>query len=235
MVAWSLVNGADFWGETNPARHGRIVHQRFERLREKPPVEIVSLNHWIAEGKLPLVERRTVRVPPPTPEGVWLEWIAELKTAAEPVKLAAGEHVYDGLGIRFVPRMDRGNALNSNGAASIEKTNGEDAAWYAYHGADSTVAFFDHPRNPRHPNAFFAMNKAFGHMSAAPTFRAPFDLGVGGSIRFHWGVLAFRGEPRAEMLERRFQSWSRGRRRLRPWFSRTRPGLLFRRLTDSCF
>src|SRR5215831_6405639 len=29
MVAWSAVNGIDFWGETNPARHGRIVHQRF--------------------------------------------------------------------------------------------------------------------------------------------------------------------------------------------------------------
>jgi hypothetical protein len=209
MVAWSLVNGVDFWGETNPARHGRIMHQRFERLREKPPVEIVAINHWIAEGKLLLVERRTVRVPPPTPDGVWLEWITELETAAEAVKLAAGEHVYDGLGIRFIPSMDGGNVLNSNGTATIEKANGENAVWCAYHGAGSSVAFFDHPTNPRHPNAFFVMNKAFGYMSAAPTFREPFDLAVGGSIRFRWGVLAFGGEPKAETLQRRFRSWSK--------------------------
>jgi hypothetical protein len=212
MVAWSLVNGVDFWGETNPARHGRIVHQRFERLRERPPVEIVSINHWIAEGKLLLVERRTVRVPPPTPDGVWLDWITELKTAAEPVKLAAGQHVYDGLGIRFVPSMDGGNVLNSNGTASIEKANGENATWCAYHGAGSSVAFFDHPKNPRHPNAFFVMNKAFGYMSAAPTFREPFDLALNQSIRFHWGVLAFSGDPKAEALQRRFQSWRKENR-----------------------
>lgn len=208
MVAWSEVNGIDFWGETNPGRHGRIVHQRFERLREAPAAEIVSVNHWIAEGKLLLVERRTVRAPPPA-EGVWLDWTSELRTAGEPVKLAAGQHVYNGLGIRFIPAMDGGGVLNSNGTATIEKANGEAAAWCAYHGAVAGVAFFDHPGNPRHPNAFFVMNKAFGYMSAAPTFREPFDLAAGQSIRLHWGVLAFSGEPKAEALQRRFQSWSK--------------------------
>ena len=209
MVAWSLVNGVDFWGETNPARHGQIVHQRFERLRERPAVEIVSINHWIAEGKLLLVERRTVRVPPPTAEGVWLDWITELKTAAEPVKLAAGEHVYDGLGIRFIPSMDGGGVVNSNGTDTIQKANGENAAWCAYHGGGAGVAMFDHPTNQRHPNAFFVMAKAFGYLSAAPTFREPFDLAVGQSIRFHWGVLAFSGEPKAGTFQRRFESWKK--------------------------
>jgi hypothetical protein len=53
------------------------------------------------------------------------------------------------------------------------------------------------------------MNKAFGYMSAAPTFREPFDLAQGQSIRFHWGVLAFRGEPDSATLNRRFQSWGK--------------------------
>jgi len=207
MVAWSEVNGIDFWGEVNPARHGQIVHQRFERLKDSPAAEIISINHWIAEGKLLLVERRTVRVPPPD-NGTWVEWITELKAATEPVQLAAGQHTYNGLGIRVIPEMDGGRVLNSNGTATIEKANGEAALWCAYHGAGSTVAFFDHPRNPRHPNAFFVMNKAFGYMSAAPTFREPFQLARGESIRFHWGVLAFRGEPDAATLSRRFQSWS---------------------------
>ncbi len=209
MVAWSEVNGIDFWGETNPARHGQIVHQRFESLREKPAAEIVAINHWIAEGKLLLRERRTVRVPPPLAEGVWLDWITELTAANEPVKLAAGEHPYNGLGIRVAPRMDGGNVQNSNGTATIEKANGEAATWCAYHGDGAGVAFFDHPENPRHPNAFFVMNDTFGYMSAAPTFYEPFHLDPGQSIRFHWGVLAFSGAIRSEPFQRRFESWSK--------------------------
>lgn len=209
MAAWSEVNGIDFWGEVNPARHGQIVHQRFERLRERPEAEIDSLNHWVAEGKLLLTERRTVRVPPPSSEGVWLEWTTELKAAAGPVKLAAGQHTYNGLGIRFIPGMDGGGVLNSNGAATIGTANGEAAKWCAYHGGGAGVAMFDHPGNPRHPNAFFVMNKPFGYLSAAPTFREPFDLAAGETIRFHWGVLGFAGEPERESLERRFQAWSK--------------------------
>jgi hypothetical protein len=140
MLAWSEVNDIDFWGEVNPARHGQILHQRFERLRHSPAVELVSLNHWVAEGQLLLVERRTIRVTPPR----------------------------DGAG----------------------------------------VALFDDPSNPRHPNPFFVMNKAFGYLSAAPTFHAPFQLERGQSIRFHWGVLAFDGAPQPHLLERRFSRWA---------------------------
>ena len=205
MVAWSEVNGIDFWGEVNPARHGQIVHQSFERLK---PGEIISVNHWIAEGKLLLIERRTVRVAV-ADGGTWVEWITELKPAKDPVKLAAGEHVYNGLGIRVTPDMDGGRVLNSNGTATIEKANGEAAKWCAYTGAGASIAFFDHPSNRRHPNAFFVMNKAFGYMSAAPTFREPFDLAPGQSIRFRWGVLAFAGDPRKDSLDRRFEAWSK--------------------------
>jgi hypothetical protein len=56
------------------------------------------------------------------------------------------------------------------------------------------------------------MNKAFGYMSAAPTFREPFDLALNQSIRFRWGVLAFSGDPKAAMLQRRFQSWRKENR-----------------------
>ncbi len=37
MLAWSGVNGFDFWGKVNPAPHGRIVHQRFETARQSSP------------------------------------------------------------------------------------------------------------------------------------------------------------------------------------------------------
>ncbi|MCX6623091.1 MAG: PmoA family protein [Acidobacteria bacterium] len=207
MVAWSEVNGIDFWGEKNPGHHGQIVHQRFEKLRRKPVYEIVARNHWVADGKVLLVERRTIRVPEPAEDGTWLEWITELQAANGPVKLAAGPHVYDGLGVRVPRPMDGGTVLNSNGTATIEKANGERALWCAYHGAGKSIAFFDHPSNPRHPNPFFVMNNKFGYMSAAPTFREPFELAAKGKIRFHWGVLAFTGEPKADALNARFKAW----------------------------
>jgi hypothetical protein len=209
MVAWSEVNGIDFWGEVNPAPHGSIVHQRFERLKDGRAAEIVALNHWIANGKRLLTERRTVRVPAPDTEGVWLDWTTELAAGNDPVRLAAGGHVYNGLGLRVVPSMDGGAVLNSRGTNTIERANGEAAAWCAYSGAGLGVAFFDHPSNPRHPNAFFVMNKDFGYMSAAPTFRAPFELAPQGHLRFRWGVLTFRGAPDAAALDRRFASWSK--------------------------
>ena len=56
------------------------------------------------------------------------------------------------------------------------------------------------------------MNKPFGYMSAAPTFREPFDLVEGQSIRFHWGVLAFSDDFGPDLLQRRYASWSKENR-----------------------
>jgi len=210
MVAWSEVNGIDFWGETNPARHGPIAHQKFERVRDGARGEIRALLHWTAEGRLHLVERRTILVPPPGDDGVWLEWITELEAASGPVKLAAGQHVYNGLGIRFIHEWDGHSVLNSNGTATIDKANGEPAKWCAYHAPGGGVAIFDHPTNPRHPSPFFVMNKAFGYLSAAPSFKeGAFELAAKQKIRFRWGVLTFRGAPQPDALNRRFEAFGR--------------------------
>jgi hypothetical protein len=116
MAAWSEVNGIDFWGEVNPAPHGRIDHQRFERLIEGSVAQLVAINHWTADGKLLLEERRIVTAPPPGEDGVWLEWVTELKAAGGAVKLGAGKHVYNGLGLRVIPEMDGGGVVNSLGS-----------------------------------------------------------------------------------------------------------------------
>jgi len=209
MVAWSAVNGIDFWGETNPGRHGTIVHQRFEGQVQSAGGQLVSVNHWLAEGKHLLTERRTIRVAAPGEEGLWLDWITELTPASDPVRVAAGEHVYNGLGIRFIHEMDGGEVLNANGAATIEKANGGNAPWCFYKKGEAGVALFDHPSNPHHPNPFFVMNQPFGYLSAAPTFRESFDLAAGRTLRFHWGVLAFPTVPSGAVLQHRFQSWTR--------------------------
>lgn len=209
MVAWSALDGFDFWGEVNPAPHGQIVHQRFERVSEGDAAVIVAVNHWVAEGALRLVERRTLRVPPPRPEGIWLEWTSEFE-AARDVALGAGEHPYNGLGARFVDALAGGGVRNSRGTVEIAKANGEAARWCAFYGAPGGVAFFDHPSNPRHPTPFFVMNKPFGYLSAAPTFHdRTFHLKTGDRLRFQWGVLSYQGTRSAKSLDRIFDNWAR--------------------------
>lgn len=216
MLAWSELDGFDFWGETNPAPHGQIVHQSFHNRVQNGKLEIVALNHWVADRELRLVERRTILARPPQAEGLWLEWVSEL-TAPHGASLQTGEHVYDGLGIRFIPSMDGAEVLNERGTTSIEKANGEQARWCSYFGPlarpgqSGGVALFDHPSNPRHPTPFFVMNKPFGYLSAAPTFRGGFELRSGETLTFRWGVLSYLGRPEAATLNHRFQQWtSRG-------------------------
>jgi hypothetical protein len=210
MLAWSDVNGFDFWGEVNPGRHGRIVQRGRPVLRRKGPPAVMALNHWVAEGRLLLAERRSLRAIAPAPEAVWVEWESELRAAAEPVTLSAAGHVYNGLGIRFGREMDGGRVLNARGTTQIQQADGEPSEWCAYWGgapeAVYGVAIFDHPENPRYPTPFFVMRAPFGYLSAAPTYREPFRLRPGEALRLRWAVAVFAGPPEAARLE----GWRRG-------------------------
>ncbi|HWQ56424.1 MAG TPA: PmoA family protein [Bryobacteraceae bacterium] len=210
MVAWSAVDGIDFWGEVNPAPHGQIVHQRFERLADGNPAVITALNHWLAGGRVHLEERCTLEIHAPRAEGIWLDW-ESVFTAPQGASLSSGTHPYNGLGIRFVHGMDGGNVLNERGTREIAKANGEAARWCTYYGEAGGVAFFDHPSNPRHPTPFFVMNRPFGYLSAAPTFHDnTFTLKKGEKLGFRWGVLSYSGKPEPGTLDRLFEAWARG-------------------------
>ena len=217
MLAWSNVNGYDFWGETNPAPHGQIVHERLLRRRTSPP-EVTVANRWVADGRLLLWERRTLRAPEPAGDAVWLEWESELEAVSEPVVISAEKHVYNGLGIRFIREMDRGRVLNSAGATVIKQADGQEAEWCAYgaevEGQTYGVAIFNSPRNPRHPTPFFVMSEPFGYLSAAPTYREPFRLELRQRLRLHWAVVAFLGAADTSRLNDWYRRWSARVRRV---------------------
>ncbi len=211
MLAWSGVDGIDFWGETNPARHGRLVHVKFEKRTKN---SLTSLIHWNAEGRLLLVESRSISAPK-QPSGLTvLDWDSTLH-APEKVRLGTDGHVYNGLGVRVAESMDYGEVLNSNGTDTIEKANGEPAKWCVYTGklgeGTASIAFFDHPGNPRHPSPFFVMNNKFGYMSAAPTFREDIFLAKGERIRFRWRVLVWQGAKRRGEVDSLYRAWEGGR------------------------
>lgn len=213
MLAWTNVNGFDFWGETTPGEHGQIVHQRFLKTAEKPAASITALNHWVANGKVLLTENLTLTAPALTPDAVWLEWESELRAQEAPVTLSAAEAEYNGLGIRFPHSMDGGKVLNARGMTTIEKANGAEAPWCTYNGAmkngdPAGVAVFDHPQNPRHPTAFFVMNDPFGYVSAAPTFRQPFEVAVGQTLRLRYAVVSYLGAADRQRLDGLFEKWA---------------------------
>jgi len=207
MLGWNDINGFQFWGEGAP-NQGMIVHQRFEEIREKPPASIRAVNNWLAGDNLLLVERRTVRVLSLASDCVALEWDSELTARAQAVTLSAAKHPYDGLGIRYINAMDKGKVLNAKGTAEIERANGEEANWCAYYGGSYGSAIFDHPANPRHPAAFFVMNTPFGYLSAAPTFREPFHLNSGESLRLRYAVISYLGAPEGDRLDRLYKKWT---------------------------
>ncbi len=214
MLAWSNVNGLDFWGETNPGEHGQIVHQKFLELSQRTPAVISALNHWVAKGKLYVIEKQTIRVPAPTVDLVRFDWESEITAGKEALTIDASKHPYNGLGVRFPHSMDLGKTLNSNGTTDFKKASGERAKWCSYCGSMGegkglvSLAMFDAPENPRHPTPFFVMNDKFGYMSAAPSFHEGFSLKPGQSLRFRWGLVAFLGEPERARLDALYTQWA---------------------------
>lgn len=211
MLAWSGVDGIDFWGETNPARHGSLVHVKFEKRSAN---SLTSLVHWNAEGRLLLVESRTITAPKQPSDLTLLDWDSTL-TAPNDVLLGTAGHNYNGLGLRVAESMDLGEVLNSNGTNTIKQANGEAARWCAYSGklgaGAAGIAIFDHRSNPRHPSPFFVMNDKFGYMSAAPTFREDFRLAKGEKLRFRWRVAVWHGSKNREQIDRLYHAWEGGR------------------------
>ncbi|MFN0166097.1 MAG: PmoA family protein [Bryobacteraceae bacterium] len=207
MLAWSAINGFDFWGETTPGRHGQIIDDRFLKQDRR---RLTARNEWRAEGELLLSEIRTIAAPKQPKDVTLVDWESEL-TAETKVLLSAGKHPYNGLGVRVTPSMDFGDVLNSAGTTEIKKANGEPAVWCAYHGKVAAgwagIAMFNHPGNPRHPTPFFVMNDKFGYMTAAPTFYDSFPLEKGERIRFRWRVAAWNGRREKMEIDRMYKQW----------------------------
>lgn len=216
MLGWTDVNGFDFWGEpkSTPGPHGFIAHQKFERMREKSG-ELTAVNHWVADDRVLLVERRTLIAHPPA-DTLTLDWESELEAAGGAVTLKAHKLHFDGLGIRFIHKMDGGKTLNSVGTNAFEQASGQAARWCAYSGelesgGPGGAAIFDHPSNPRHPSPFFVIKSPFGYLSAAPTFYDPLRMVPRHPLRLRYRVVTFVGEPDQAKLDSLYAAWASGR------------------------
>ena len=128
-----------------------------------------------------------------------------------------GGHHYYGLGMRFLKSMDGGGRFFNASKQPGNVVNGSErlvaARWCAYtaraDGKPVTVAIFDHPSNPRHPNKMFTMTPPFAYLSATLNlWKEPLLLKAGAKLKLSYAVAAWDGETSAAEIESLYEKWS---------------------------
>jgi hypothetical protein len=114
--------------------------------------------------------------------------------------------------------MDQGGRFFNAAGQPGEVVRGSErlvpAKWAAYtakaDGKSVTVAIFDHPKNPRHPNKMFTMSPPFAYLSATLNlWKEPMDLKAGQDLDLRYGVAVWDGETPAEVVEALYAQWAK--------------------------
>jgi hypothetical protein len=210
-------DGVDFWSE-GPANGTQKPAKLGDAKSEGGKAGFVQDLNWVGPaGKTILVERRAIEVAPSADgkPGTFVNWNTRftLPQGADSAKLY-GSH-YFGLGMRFIVSMDQGGRFFNSAEKPGEPVRGSEslvaARWCAYtakaDGKPVTVAVFDHPKNPRHPNKFFTMSP-FAYISATLNlWKEPMVLKAGEKLDLRYGVALWDGEVTAEQVEALYGKW----------------------------
>jgi len=225
-------NGVNFWEETAGAGTQKPrgeVETVSDPFLGSPCTRIIQTLDWAdVQGKQLLVERREVGVaaitlsgtvgrPLARPDVTLALWTSELSPAAgvEAVKLD-GHHYY-GLGMRFVQSMDTGGRFFNSSQLPGDVVRGSErlvaAKWCAYtakaDGKPVTVAIFDHPSNPRHPNKIFTMSSPFAYLSATLNlWKEPLLVKAGAKLKLSYAAALWDDETPAAQIEALYEKWS---------------------------
>lgn len=219
-------NGVNFWEETAGAGtekpRGDLDHAVGSVL-DAPCTRIIQTLDWTdAHGKKLLVERREIGgTAPKGPAPVTLVlWNSEFSPAEGVDAVKLDGHHYYGLGMRFVKSMDTGGRFFNASKEPGDIVHGSErlvaAKWCAYtakaEGKPVTVAIFDHPSNPRHPNKMFTMTPPFAYLSATLNlWKEPLLLKAGGKLKLSYAVAVWDGETPAEQIESLYEKWSKAK------------------------
>jgi len=219
------VDGVDFWAEEAGAGTQKSV--AVEKVRSSTEdggrkAAFVQQLEWInpCGPKTLLTERRAIevtvlKVPKPV---TLVTWNTRLRPAAGVESAKLDGHHYYGLGMRFLASMDQGGRFFNAAGQPGEVVRGSErlvpAKWAAYtakaDGKSVTVAIFDHPKNPRHPNKMFTMSPPFAYLSATLNlWKEPMDLKAGQDLDLRYGVAVWDGETPAEVVEALYAQWAK--------------------------
>jgi hypothetical protein len=214
------VDNVDFWGE----QPGAGIEKSIESVSKKSnssddatQVELTQKLDWVdpKTGKPLVKENRQIQAfTSPELKATLLSWHTTLEPAGKESVVLGGEH-YFGLGMRFVTSMDEEGDFLTPDNKEGESIRGSEkltpARWCAYRskadGKPVTVAIFDSPANPRHPNKFFTM-RPFAYMAATLNlWKEPMTLKAGEPLKLTYGVAAWDGHIDAAEIEKTYQQW----------------------------
>ena len=219
-------NGVNFWeegGGSGSEKPRGPLDTASGRFHDAPCERLIQNLDWTdARGKQLLVEHREVGVVALQESApvTFVLWDSELSPAAGVDAVKLGGNSYYGLGMRFLTSMDSGgrffNSSKQSGEAIDPNNRGARlvaAKWCAYTAkAESkpvTVAIFDHPSNPRHPNKIFTLTGAFAYLSATlDLWREPLVVKAGAKLKLSYAVAVWDGETPAEQIQSLYEKWS---------------------------
>ena len=205
----------DFWSEGgNPATKGRIVVRNRSQVKAEAD-RFVSRNRWqrASDGLVLLTERREIRPLDSGTKRAHLLTVDSRQKARRDVTLLqeCNETVaYYGLCLQMPSDMSHGLVLNSHGDTGRAGIEGLGARWCAYYtnvAPARGVAIFDHPDNPRHPNAWFTLESGF--LATSVVAHEDYALEAGDRLRLRYGVLAFEGPLNRRLIDRAYRHWVR--------------------------
>jgi hypothetical protein len=214
-------DNVDFWGEQPNAGIEKFRARESIRTRVYSGGgwgEFTNSLDWVdPQTDKPLLQeiRRVRAFGGPDLKVTLLSWQTTLEPAKGKDSATLGGDHYFGLGMRFVTSMDEEGEFVTSDNNEGESIRGSEkltpARWCAYlskaDGKPVTVAMFDSPENPRHPNKFFTM-RPFAYLAATLNlWKEPMTLKAGEPLKLSYGVAAWDGHVDAAEIEKTYQQW----------------------------
>jgi len=197
---WENVNGINYWEETNcdESARGRIVHREFrEKAVNLDIAHFTVINDWVApDNSKPIEETCHIAIHQPQADQQSIDLQFNLHAQSADVVIGVSSES-QGLCYRGA-EMEYRKVTNSDSCIGQSEVSGKTAKWCSLNGILSDeavgVAVFDHPSNLRHPNHFFALDEAFGFISASFTYDEPHVIPAGETLMLKYRVLIYLGD-----------------------------------------
>lgn len=205
------VEGINFWEEGQSP--GRQVHKNI-----KPSATgFVESIDWIDQGQkqVLLSEERQIEVDVSTDLTTLIFWKSKFTLASNRPTAKLSGTDYKGLGMRFIPSMDRSGTFMCGktqfGQANIGDKQLIQAPWCAYtaevNSKPVTVAMFSHPSNIR-PATWFLMMSPYVLFSATLSLNTtPIALSRDQPMILRYGIAVWDGKPSSDQIEELYKNW----------------------------
>ena len=228
------VNGYSYWAPDRQQgdRTASVDLQEVTKMEGGSSGELVLLNHWMADGKVLIVEVLTLRFQPLENGEMLMDYDVELEAAGQDVefrdqkdggmmvRVAGTMKAYD----RDAKKKGKGAITNSRGDEN-ENAWGKRATWCDYSGPSVSgniigVAIFDHPSNMRHPTHWHARTYGLltanrfgkGHFEAkagAKKGDGNYTLKSGEKLTLRHRFYFHHGDAKSVGLDQRFQDYAK--------------------------